>query len=121
AVGLHRVPVRLPGRDRRRLLAGGQPGLHRPLGPPVVALPLLERTQALRRRAAPHLHRSRRRPSQVLDELTAAWSESKTRTAALQVWDRVIPFLAFPAEIRRIVYTTNTVESLHMQIRKTIK
>jgi putative transposase len=62
---------------------------------------------------------------QVLDELTAAWSESKTRTAGLQVWERawerVIPFLAFPAEIRRIVYTTNTVESLHMQIRKTIK
>ncbi len=61
----------------------------------------------------------------VLDELTAAWAESKTRTAALQVWerawDRVIPFLAFPEEIRRIVYTTNTVESLHMQIRKTIK
>ncbi len=62
---------------------------------------------------------------QVLDELTVAWAESKTRTAALQVWDRawerVIPFLAFPDEIRRIVYTTNTVESLHMQIRKTIK
>ena len=61
----------------------------------------------------------------VLDELTAAWADSKTRTAALQVWDRawerVIPFLAFPEEIRRIVYTTNTVESLHMQIRKTIK
>jgi hypothetical protein len=33
----------------------------------------------------------------------------------------MIPFLAFPEEIRRIVYTTNTVESLHMQIRKTIK
>ncbi len=62
---------------------------------------------------------------QVLDELAAAWTDSKTRTAALQVWerawDRVIPFLAFPDEIRRIVYTTNTVESLHMQIRKTIK
>jgi transposase-like protein len=61
----------------------------------------------------------------VLDELTVAWADSKTRTAALQVWDRawdrVIPFLAFPEEIRRIVYTTNTVESLHMQIRKTIK
>jgi len=61
----------------------------------------------------------------VLDELTTAWAASKTRTAALQVWERawerVIPFLAFPDEIRRIVYTTNTVESLHMQIRKTIK
>jgi transposase-like protein len=62
---------------------------------------------------------------QVLDELTEAWAASKTKTAALQVWerawDRFIPFLAFPQEIRRIVYTTNTVESLHMQIRKTIK
>jgi putative transposase len=62
---------------------------------------------------------------QVLDELTGAWADSKTRTAALRVWERawerVIPFLAFPDEIRRIVYTTNSVESLHMQIRKTIK
>jgi putative transposase len=37
---------------------------------------------------------------QVLDELTGAWADSKTRTAALQVWqrawDRIIPFLAFP-------------------------
>lgn len=61
----------------------------------------------------------------VLDELTAAWAASTTKTAALQVWerawDRFIPFLAFPQEIRRVVYTTNTVESLHMQIRKTIK
>jgi putative transposase len=61
----------------------------------------------------------------VLDELTAAWAGSTTKTAALQVWerawDRFIPFLAFPQEIRRVVYTTNTVESLHMQVRKTIK
>jgi transposase-like protein len=61
----------------------------------------------------------------VLDELTAAWAGSTTKTAALQVWERAwerfIPFLAFPQEIRRVVYTTNTVESLHMQIRKTIK
>jgi len=47
----------------------------------------------------------------VLDELTESWSESTTKTAALQVWerawDRFIPFLAFPAEIRRVVYTTD--------------
>jgi transposase-like protein len=61
----------------------------------------------------------------VLDELSLSWATTKTRTAALDVWrrawERVIPFLAFPEEIRRIVYTTNAVESLHMQIRKTIK
>jgi len=33
----------------------------------------------------------------------------------------VIPFFQFPAEIRRVVYTTNAVESLHMSLRKIIK
>jgi putative transposase len=36
-------------------------------------------------------------------------------------WDQVIPFFAFAPEIRRIVYTTNAIESLHMQVRKVIK
>lgn len=61
----------------------------------------------------------------VLDELTREWADSPRRTAALEVWrrawERFIPFLAFPGEIRRIIYTTNAVESLHAQIRKTIK
>ena len=36
-------------------------------------------------------------------------------------WQHVIPFLAFPTDVRRVVYTTNTIEALHRQIRKTIK
>ena len=36
-------------------------------------------------------------------------------------WERVIPFFAFPTEIRRIIYTTNAVESLNMSLRKIIK
>ena len=36
-------------------------------------------------------------------------------------WDHVIPFLSLPEELRRAVYTTNTIEGLHRQIRKTIK
>src|SRR5450432_348273 len=36
-------------------------------------------------------------------------------------WERVIPFVAFPEEVRKIVYTTNAVESLHMSLRKIIK
>jgi putative transposase len=36
-------------------------------------------------------------------------------------WERVVPFFAFPAEIRRIIYTTNAVESLNMSLRKIIK
>jgi transposase-like protein len=33
----------------------------------------------------------------------------------------VIPFLSFPAEVRRIVYTTNAIEALNRQLRKAIK
>src|SRR5512132_3670826 len=36
-------------------------------------------------------------------------------------WQRFIPFLAFPPELRRIIYTTNSIESLNYQLRKIIK
>ena len=36
-------------------------------------------------------------------------------------WDRVIPFFAFPVEIRKVIYTTNAVESLNMSLRKALK
>ena len=36
-------------------------------------------------------------------------------------WQRVIPFFALPPEVRKVAYTTNAVESLHMSLRKVIK
>jgi putative transposase len=36
-------------------------------------------------------------------------------------WQRFIPFLAFPPEVRKIIYTTNSIESLNYQLRKIIK
>jgi putative transposase len=36
-------------------------------------------------------------------------------------WDRITPFFAYPAEIRKVIYTTNAVESLNMSVRKIIK
>jgi putative transposase len=36
-------------------------------------------------------------------------------------WQRIIPFFAFPPDIRRVIYTTNAVESLHMTLRKVTK
>ena len=36
-------------------------------------------------------------------------------------WDVFVPFLQFPPEIRRVVYTTNTVESINYQLRKVTK
>lgn len=36
-------------------------------------------------------------------------------------WDQVSPFFAYPTEIRKVIYTTNAVESLNMSLRKVIK
>ena len=36
-------------------------------------------------------------------------------------WDRVIPFFAYPPAVRKLIYTTNAIESLHSQLRKIIK
>ncbi|KJK07905.1 transposase [Burkholderiaceae bacterium 16] len=38
-----------------------------------------------------------------------------------RAWDRVIPFFAFPPAIRKIIYTTNAIESINAQLRKIIK
>jgi len=44
--------------------------------------------------------------------ITTAWREH---------WPHVTPFLALPDGLRRAVYTTNTIEALHRQVRKAIK
>jgi len=51
------------------------------------------------------------------------WNPKYPTIAALwqRNWERVIPFFAFPAEIRKIIYTTNAVESLNMSLRKALK
>jgi putative transposase len=36
-------------------------------------------------------------------------------------WEEWTPFLTFPQEIRRIIYTTNAIEALHRQLRKVLK
>ena len=45
-------------------------------------------------------------------------SAVKTWTDA---WERFIPFLEFPPELRRVIYTTNSIESINYQVRKIIK
>jgi putative transposase len=44
--------------------------------------------------------------------IAAAWRRA---------WTRVTPFFAFPPEIRRVLYTTNALESVHARLRKIIK
>jgi len=38
-----------------------------------------------------------------------------------RAWDQVIPFFTFPPEIRRVIYTTNAIESINARLRKIIK
>ncbi|AZU58074.1 IS256 family transposase [Ralstonia solanacearum] len=38
-----------------------------------------------------------------------------------RAWEHVTPFFVFAPEIRRVIYTTNAIESLNMQLRKIIK
>ena len=39
----------------------------------------------------------------------------------LNAWENVTPFLAFPDDVRRVIYTTNAIEALNRQLRKAIK
>jgi putative transposase len=41
--------------------------------------------------------------------ITQAWRNA---------WEYVTPFLAFPPEVRRVVYTSNAIEALNRQLRK---
>jgi putative transposase len=62
--------------------------------------------------------------AQALEEFErSAWGQKyPTVTASWRrAWDRVIPFFAFPPAVRRVVYTTNAIESIHSQLRKIIK
>ena len=38
-----------------------------------------------------------------------------------RAWARVVPFFAFPPDVRRVIYTTNAIESVHARLRKIIK
>jgi len=53
----------------------------------------------------------------------SAWGKKYPPIAASwrRHWEEVIPFFAYPAEVRKIIYTTNAIESLHMQLSKIIK
>ena len=36
-------------------------------------------------------------------------------------WSEVIPFFAFPDDVRRIIYTTNSIESLNAKLRRAVR
>jgi putative transposase len=66
---------------------------------------------------------SEQQAEQELDAFIARWGGRYQAIGKLwkEQWERVTPFFQFPAEVRRMIYTTNAVESLHMTLRKIIK
>lgn len=51
------------------------------------------------------------------------WGKKFPTVAAMwrRQWEHVIPFFVYPREVRKIIYTTNAIESMHMQLRKIVK
>ncbi len=59
---------------------------------------------------------------EALEEFRARWPKHQVVADVwTKNWERVIPFFQFPEDIRKIIYTTNAVESLHMSLRKVTK
>jgi putative transposase len=60
----------------------------------------------------------------ALDAFEAGpWGQKYAAIAPLwrRQWDQVIPFFAFPPEVRRIIYTTNAIESLNSTLRTAVR
>lgn len=52
-----------------------------------------------------------------------AWGQKFPTVVAAwrRAWDRVIPFFAFPPAVRKVIYTTNAIESINARLRKIVK
>ena len=60
---------------------------------------------------------------QRLDEFAVKWDQAYPTISQMwrRNWEHLTAFFAYPADIRRVIYTTNAVESLNMSLRKVIK
>src|SRR5260370_5575227 len=58
-----------------------------------------------------------------LEQFAETWDSKYPTISALwrRNWLGITPFFQFPAEVRKIIYTTNAIESLNMSLRKAIK
>lgn len=58
-----------------------------------------------------------------LEKFAATWDASHPTISQIwrRNWQRIIPFFSYPRDIRKVIYTTNAVESLNMTLRKVIK
>jgi putative transposase len=103
--------------DRGHLAAHRRPNVRGPFDPGLDAVHLLQRPQSCRRRDAADLHRPHRglRGPRVghLRRLHLGKKYPATGKVWRAAWQRFIPFLEFAPEVRKIIYTTNAIESLN--------
>lgn len=61
--------------------------------------------------------------AEALDDFELTWGEKYGVIVKSwrQNWERITPFLDFPSEIRKVIYTTNIVESLNATLRKAVR
>jgi len=61
--------------------------------------------------------------AQQLEAFAAKWDASHATVSGIwrRNWERVIPFFGYPADIRKVIYTTNAIESINMSLRKVTK
>lgn len=66
---------------------------------------------------------TREEAEQRLEEFAEKWDAQFPTIARSwrSNWERVAPFFAYPADIRKVIYTTNAIESVNMSLRKIIK
>jgi transposase-like protein len=66
---------------------------------------------------------SREAAAEALDEFEDQWGQKYPAIVKLwrDAWEEFTPFLDYPPEIRRVVYTTNMIESINYQLRKVTK
>ena len=59
----------------------------------------------------------------ALDAFSQKWDETYPAISQIWIrhWENVIPIFDYPMEIRRVIYTTNAIESLNRSLRKVIK
>src|SRR6202142_1112482 len=63
---------------------------------------------------------SREEAAAALDAFEAKWARRYPMIASSwrSNWERVVPFLDFPPDVRKVIYTTNAIESLNSSLRK---
>ena len=98
--------------------------LHHPLDPQHVPARLPAGLGPLKRDVKPDLHRRQRRPPHA-SRSTSSTDLGDRYPAIVRLWhnawDEFVPFLDYDVEIRRVICSTNAIESLNARYRRAIK